>query len=215
MFSEWNENILQNAKNFEDWRSAKTIPVNVELKGEQKVLHLDQAIGYLENAEHIYRLNCLCRSIIKNCDAPTDTCIAWDSAKGLLNEDLYKHAGTREITKEEAIETLKMSHDAGLVHMAYAMRDDEVNRICSCCSTCCAVFTSVLKYKMFPDLISSDYISVTDMDACASCGTCVDRCHFGAREMTDDGLHVNDDLCYGCGLCVSTCPEGAISLVKK
>ncbi|MFX1561275.1 MAG: 4Fe-4S dicluster domain-containing protein, partial [Promethearchaeota archaeon] len=61
----------------------------------------------------------------------------------------------------------------------------------------------------------SDYASVTDMDVCASCGTCIDRCHFGAREMTDDGLRVNDDLCYGCGLCVSTCPEEAISLVEK
>ncbi|MFW9806026.1 MAG: ATP-binding protein [Candidatus Thorarchaeota archaeon] len=215
MFSEWNEHILQNAKNFEDWRSAKTIPVNVELKGSQKILHLDQAISYLEDAKHIYRLHCMCRSTIKKCDAPTDTCIAWDSAKGLLDEEFYKYAGTREVTKEEAIETLKMSHDAGLVHMAYAMRDDEVNRICSCCSTCCVVFTSVLKYKMFPELISSDYRSVTDMDVCVSCGTCVDRCHFEARELTDDGLQAKEDLCFGCGLCVSTCPEQAISLVKK
>jgi len=82
--------------------------------------------------------------------------------------------------------------------MAYAMWDDKVNRICSCCSCCCGVFSSVLRFSMFPGLISSDTVSVTDMNECESCGTCVDGCQFGAREITDNKLRVNNDLCYGC-----------------
>jgi heterodisulfide reductase subunit A-like polyferredoxin len=68
---------------------------------------------------------------------------------------------------------------------------------------------------MYPDLITSEAISVTDMDKCVNDGTCVERCHFEAREMVDGQLKVNDDLCYGCGLCISTCPSEAISLVRK
>ena len=48
---------------------------------------------------------------------------------------------------------------------------------------------------------------------CTSCGVCVDRCHFGAREIKNGKLEYNKDLCFGCGLCVNTCPTSAISLI--
>ncbi len=215
MERDWDPKTLEQIKNFERWHTAITIPVNVDLKAEPKILNIEQAVSYLDKAEHIYLSDCICRTMMQNCDSPRRTCIAWDSAKPLLDTDIYKNQNTVEITKEEAIETLKMSNDAGLVHMAYAMWDDNVNRLCSCCSTCCAIFASVLRHKMYPDLITSEALSITDMDKCINDGTCVERCHFGSREMVDGNLKVNDDLCYGCGLCVSTCPSEAISLVKK
>jgi ferredoxin len=212
---DWNSETLQQIKNFEDWKIAITIPVNMEIKAEQKVLSLEKAISYLDEAKEIYKLDCICRTMMGNCESPVATCLNWDSAKKLINTDIYKNQNARLISKEEAIETLKMSHEAGLVHMAYAAWDDKVNRICSCCSCCCAVFSSVLRFSMFPGLISSDTISVTNMDQCDNCGTCVDRCQFGARTIVDEKLKVNNDLCYGCGACVSTCPTEAITLVEK
>jgi ferredoxin len=208
----WDRGTIQQISEFEDWKIAITIPVDVDIKAEHKVLNLEKSISYLDTAETIYKAECICRTMMGNCDSPTGTCIAWDTAKPLLDTDIYKNQNVRVITKEEAIETLKMSHEAGLVHMAYAMWDDKVNRICSCCSCCCAVFTSVLKYSMFPGLIISDTIALTDIEKCKTCGTCVDRCQFGARTVTDDMLVQNDELCYGCGVCVSTCPSEAISL---
>lgn len=211
----WDPATIQQIKEFEDWKIAITIPVNVELQAEHKVLNLDEAISYLDEAKNIYKLDCICRTMMGNCDSPTETCIAWDSAKKLLDTDIYKNQNTRLINKAEAIETLKMSHESGLVHMAYAMWDDQVNRICSCCSCCCAVFSSVLEYSMYPGLITSDTISMSDMDVCESCGTCVERCQFEARILLDDQLMVNSDLCYGCGVCVSTCPTEAITLLYR
>jgi NAD-dependent dihydropyrimidine dehydrogenase PreA subunit len=211
----WGREMIQQISQFEDWKIAITIPVNMEIEAEHKILNLDEAISYLDGAKDIYKLDCICRTMMGNCDSPKETCVAWDSAKALLDTDIYKNQNARLITKEEAIETLKMSHDSGLVHMAYAMWDDKVNRICSCCSCCCAVFSSVLDYSMFPELITSEMISVTDINVCGSCGTCVDRCQFEAREMIDGTLTMNIDLCYGCGVCVTTCPNDAIILVKK
>jgi ferredoxin len=211
---DWKKETLRRIKEYEDWKIAITLPVNVSINAKHKVINLDQALNHLDGAENIYKLDCICRTRMGNCDSPIETCIAWDSAKKLLDTDLYKTQNTRLITKEEAIETLKVSHEAGLVHMAYAAWDDEVNRICSCCSCCCAVFSSILRFGMFPDLLSSDTVSVTDLNMCENCGTCVDRCQFGAREMHDQTLTVNTNLCYGCGLCVSTCPTGAITLVE-
>lgn len=208
----WDRGTIEQIKQFEDWKIAITIPVGVDIQAKQKVLNLDKSIQYLDQAETIYKLECICRTTMGNCDAPTSTCIAWDTAKPLLDTDIYRNQNVRVISKEEAIETLKMSHDAGLVHMAYAMWDDKVNRICSCCSCCCAVFASVLEYSMYPGLITSDAIAVTDMELCETCGTCVDRCQFKARSIDGDVMRQDDALCYGCGLCVSTCPNEAISL---
>ena len=207
--------MLKQIKEFEKWEIAITIPVDVKIEAEHKILNLDKAISYLNEAENIYKLDCICRTMMGNCDSPRETCIAWDSAKRLLDTDIYKNQGAHLISKEEAIETLRMSTDAGLVHMAYAMWDDQVNRICSCCSCCCAVFSSVLDYSMYPGLITSDTIAETDMDTCEACGTCVDRCQFKARRIVDDELEVNESLCYGCGVCVPTCPTESISLSSK
>jgi ferredoxin len=55
--------------------------------------------------------------------------------------------------------------------------------------------------------------NLMDESKCTSCGVCVDRCHFGARDIKDGKLEYNKDLCFGCGLCVSTCPTKAISLI--
>jgi len=74
---------------------------------------------------------------------------------------------------------------------------------------------SVVRFGLFPQLLKSDTTSVTDMAECTGCGVCVGRCQFGARQMIDDLLTINDELCMGCGLCVTKCPTTAIKLVTK
>jgi hypothetical protein len=102
----WDSKTLEQIKNFERWHTAITIPINVDLKAEPKILNIDQAVSYLDNAEHIYLSDCICRTMMQKCDSPRRTCIAWDTAKPLLDTDIYKNQNTVEITKEEAIETL-------------------------------------------------------------------------------------------------------------
>lgn len=48
---------------------------------------------------------------------------------------------------------------------------------------------------------------------CVLCGDCLDACPYGALEITDDRLRVNDK-CNLCGACVDVCPTHALSIDK-
>ena len=200
-----------------NWKTVRTIPVNVEIKAEHVVLNLEKAREYLDKAHSFAVLNCGCRTARGNCDAPRDVCMGMDSAaEWILSHDDFKDRNPRRISKEEAMQVLARSHEAGLVHMALdIMEEDRVNAICSCCSCCCGILSSVLRFGLFPQLLKSDTISTTDMSKCTGCGICAERCQFGAREMVGDSLTVNPKLCMGCGLCVTKCPTTAIRLVAK
>ena len=222
--NDWDPEWLQKGAD-ERWKSGIAIPVNVEIEADHSVLNVEEAMKYLEEAHTLAVSDCFCRGLRHNCDAPLNVCIS-------MNEKAEYHLGDREatlrrnrreITKEEAADILRESHEAGLVLMAYVANDfpgaelkpDEVFSICGCCSCCCSQFSAVLRYGLAPHLLTSKAISVTDASACVDCGGCVDRCQFGAREMVDGSLAFNPDLCFGCGLCVSTCPSAAITLADK
>lgn len=216
--NDWTEEKLRSGRESEgDWKITKPIPVNIKIEAEHRVLNLEKAREYLDRAHLFSLLNCGCRTARGNCDAPRDVCVGMDSAaEKALSDDAYKDLNPRKITREEAVQMLARSHEAGLVHMALdVMGEDRVNAICSCCSCCCAILSSVVRFGLFPQLLKSDTISVTDMSKCTNCGVCVERCQFGARAMIDDSLTINDELCMGCGLCVTKCPTTAIKLATK
>jgi ferredoxin len=202
------------------WKSATTIPVNVEIAAEHRVLNLEKAKEYLSKANLIVLLDCICRTYRNNCDNPLNVCVDLDdlAERDLTNEDFQK-LNPRIVTKEEALDALAKSHEAGLVHMAYALGvdndPDHVNAICSCCSCCCAILSATLRYGLAPHLLTSDTVSQTDSSKCTACGVCVDRCQFGAREIVDGSLNVDYGLCFGCSSCSITCPTGAVSIVDK
>jgi ferredoxin len=210
---DWTEDELREAKQSEGLKVTKVVPVNIEVKGEHKVLNLDKAKEYLNQAKEICLMDCGCRAGQHHCDAPLDVCMGWDSAIPFMEQ--CPERNPRRITMEKAIETLERSHEAGLVHMAYAIRDDEVNSICSCCTCCCGVLSANLRFGLSLHVLTSDTIAKTDFGKCDSCGICVERCQFGARETVDGSLRFDPSLCLGCGLCVTECPTGAIELVEK
>lgn len=202
----------------EDWgtvRVAIAVPVDIEIEADHKVINIDNAKKYLENAGNIYRMDCGCRTKMKNCEAPTETCLYWDTSTTTVNPENFEAYNIKQISLEEAYETFEVSHKAGLVHMAYAVDDNPIASLCSCCSCCCAVFSGLLRFGMFKHVLSSESVQVTDTTKCTDCGLCIDSCHFGAREVLDGQLEVNNEMCYGCGLCVGACPEEALKIVAK
>lgn len=210
--NDWSEDELE--KIYEDITSAVTIPVNIALKGEHKVLDLGRVERLLNDAELIVISDCGCRRDHKNCNAPLDVCISLDKeGESMLKNKRYN---SRIVTLQQATDALRRSHEAGLVHMAYVMKgDDRPTVICSCCSCCCHTLSGLTRFGIAKHVMTADMISETDFTLCANCGTCVERCQFGARKMADGRLTYNSEQCFGCGLCVTTCQQGAIKLNKR
>ena len=197
-------------------QSAKTIPVNIAIEAEQLVLNLEKVKDILNKAYLIILADCICRKSFPNCDAPLDVCISInDLAERVLTSEEYQNRNPRKATFDEAIDALERSHKSGLVHMAYALEQEQINWICSCCSCCCGVLSAILRYGLAPNLLTSDTTTKTDTTKCTSCGVCVERCQFGARKIVNGSLVVRPELCFGCGLCISTCPTGAVKIVNK
>ena len=199
----------------QNYKAGETIPVNIKIEAEHHVLSMEIVKQILSRAHKISVMDCYCRLTYGHCDAPVNVCLD-------LNEVAERHIaefGAREISFDEALRILEQSHEAGLVHMAYGHGDlyepGVVNSICSCCSCCCGIFSGVLRFGLFPHLLTSQGIAVTDKFACIDCGDCVDRCQFGARELSDGALTFDQNLCFGCGLCLSTCQIYAITLIDK
>ena len=59
--------------------------------------------------------------------------------------------------------------------------------------------------------VSGNHVDV-DTDKCVGCGTCADKCNFGAIDIRCGKAVVNPLLCEGCSLCEYVCPTGAMKL---
>jgi NAD-dependent dihydropyrimidine dehydrogenase PreA subunit len=209
----------------EVYRKAVAIPVNVEIEGQHRVLSYETVKDILVGASRISLMNCICRTKRPNCDMPLRTCIGVNGkAERILSGENDERGwpgryNPQEIGVEKALSVLKMSNEAGLVHIALTQhkdtRPEDIDYVCSCCTCCCSLLSGIVRYGFGPHLLTSDKISVTDEQACNDCGICEARCQFGAREMANGSLSYNPELCYGCGLCVSTCPTNAIILIDK
>jgi ferredoxin len=191
---------------------AVTVPVNMRIEGKQKILDLAAAEKLLRAARVISLGNCGCRERLRKCDAPLDVCLYMDREA----EEAIKNGDSKAISVKEALDVLKRSHEAGLVHLAFTNRGDAKPWvICSCCSCCCHALSSIVRFNIPEAVTESERVALQDVEKCNDCGICVERCQFRARRMVDGKLVFNKARCFGCGLCVTVCPTEAISLVER
>jgi ferredoxin len=191
---------------------AVTVPVNMRIEGKQKILDLAAAEKLLRTARVISLGNCGCRERLRKCDAPLDVCLCMDREA----EEAIKNGDSRAISVGKALDVLKRSHEAGLVHLAFTNRGDvKPWVICSCCSCCCHALSSIVRFNIPEAVAESERVAFQDVEKCNDCGICVERCQFRARRMVDGKLVFDRAKCFGCGLCVTVCPTEAISLVER
>ncbi len=75
-----------------DLESAVTIPVNVEIKADHRVLDLSEMERILYQAKKIVLQDCGCRGDKGNCDAPRHVCISIDPADDYVARSARYHA---------------------------------------------------------------------------------------------------------------------------
>jgi ferredoxin len=193
----------------------KVIPVNTSVSTDLIVHPYEQAEKLIETSASWGVRECVCKKqkglIGEPCSYPTTVCINLAPRRENAFDDIEL---TTPISKEEALKLLRDSAEAGLVHCTMNVQRNQTY-ICNCCSCCCGVLRAMTEYDQPNAFADSDFIISIDTDLCSGCGTCVDRCQFGAMSIPEDVSVADKDRCIGCGVCVIGCPENALKLVPR
>jgi ferredoxin/predicted transcriptional regulator len=189
----------------------KVIPIEEPL--DEFVPHLmipyTKASEILAQAKKMVVIDCICRKTMRRFDKPLNVCLVLGEAT-----DFYVERGIGKVlTQKEAQDVLKLASDNDLVHTMDnpAMRYP-THIICNCDDQACVYIRGLKEFGSDKAITKSGYIAVTDFRLCTNCGTCVDKCIFGAKIMENGTLQFIKEKCYGCGLCVKNCPDEAVKL---
>jgi ferredoxin len=165
---------------------------------------------------------CHCRHIKdhlgKRCDIPMDLCLSL----GMGADYLVRNGIAKPISKERALDVIKIARELNLVQMA----DNVKNRptfICNCCKCCCEMMEGFRTLPQQAKVVSSSYVAKIHADTCTGCGKCekvcpVDAITHLAAEPTDKAKKrkkrsvVDEDSCIGCGVCYRNCKFDALSI---
>lgn len=188
---------------------SRIVTVRQPVEARSRILAYDDVEQIIRDSGKVAVTKCTCRLIEGNCDKPLEVCLQ----VGKAAEYTIERGSGREVSVEEALEIVRECEEAGLVHVTMNRATDS-HFICNCCDDCCMSFTLISKGINLCD--PSRFQARVDPERCSGCGTCLERCFFGALSLVgEEGSEVSQvdpERCMGCGLCMVTCPEEAISL---
>ena len=189
----------------------RVIPVNVSVEAKTHILDFESVREVVKKAKTLAVTKCTCRLTAHKCDRPLEACIQVNNAAAYA---LSRGTG-RKIDVQEALDILRNAEEEGLIHVT--MNRHQVDHfICNCCPCCCQTMPVLIKGGIHV-VDPSRFRAEIDRDLCTSCGTCHERCYFGAISWEDGEGSVSlvdAERCMGCGLCAVTCPEDAIGLFE-
>ncbi|MFO7964206.1 MAG: 4Fe-4S binding protein [Desulfobacterales bacterium] len=196
----------------------RAIPVEQALYAEEKVFTAEEAHEYIQNlqTEDLALVPCPCRTRtekleIRECRDrfPVASCIFIGStARSFMKLGLGKR-----VTKEQAVSYLDEMVELGLIPTAENYIADPHSIMCLCCGCCCSNVRGRTRWDNPTAVLPSSFIPQAG-DDCILCGTCIDRCFFGALALDEDAGRavVDPEKCIGCGVCTITCPQETLKL---
>jgi len=170
------------------------------------VLDYERASEVIKTATHRGVGICYCRHkmehVGKNCDAPMDICMTFNTSA----EALTRHGHARAIDVAEGLDLLQKAYDHNLVQFGENAQE------------------GVRKFAYLNPIHTTNFLPVIDRDKCTGCGKCVDVCPVEAMAMTSANdpkkpkrkvATLDAGVCLGCGVCVRNCSKDALSLTER
>jgi Fe-S-cluster-containing hydrogenase component 2 len=192
------------------------IPVGKSIKTDlQAVFPIQLMEQVIANAQRIAVAHCPCRVsyrlVGRGCEHPTEVCMKFDE----LADFVIEQGLARELSKEEALDVIRITEEAGLVHFV-DNAEGEIKHNCNCCGCACWNVGNIRRRKTPRDAIMATYfMRETDSEECSGCGECAAICPVEAVEMSDDVPIVDREWCIGCGVCATVCPTDAVVLKAR
>ena len=191
-----------------------------------QVLPIQDVFKILEYSNPIASMSCICRKQTRATDErnPSEySCLGLGT--GMLKWERWPEryrGGVHFLSVDEAKEWFEKWNRAGMVHTIMVYGTGEGGRpyvggLCNCDYPDCIPLRIRYDYDIQHVLLKSHYVAVPNYDLCTGCGTCVQRCQFGAIKMEVTTSQANIDMfrCFGCGICETGCPEEAITLERR
>jgi ferredoxin len=190
-----------------------------EMGSTSQVITLEEAQQIVEIASPVAKLACACRKRTRALEETPETFSCLGLGTGMFKWERWPEryrGGVVFMSPQEAKEWLKYWDDRGMMHcvMNYGGR---IGGICNCDYPDCLAIRHRLDYGLEQVLIKGHYVAKVSYDLCIGCGTCVQRCQFGAvkMEVTLQKANIDQMRCFGCGLCYTGCPNCAVTMVDK
>ena len=199
---------------------------------EDKIIEIDESIPMdnqkifpgelvrelIDQNEKFATVYCQCREVAKLSGEP---CQHAPEEIGCLLCGITAQMGVSqgwatEISKEAAIQLVKDSEKAGLIH--YGIDVGPIRFICNCCRDCCTGLRGMVVHGL--PYGRSNFDPRWIAEKCKLCEKCIKICPMGAVSRVypikdeADQISFNLNICLGCGVCATNCPQEAITLVK-
>jgi ferredoxin len=191
----------------------RVIPIHASVNQDTEVHPYESAMEIINSVKSWGVTDCICRTqkalIGDPCEHPLDVCMAFSEHENVF----HNHPYVRELTRQEAEDTLQKAADAGLVH-SVSNNQEGLWYICNCCTCSCGILRGMAEFGFANVIARSSYVNQVDSEACIACGACEEACQFDAIVVEDVAV-ILEEKCVGCGVCIQTCPVDALQLVKR
>jgi len=197
--------------------------INEEVLSNENALHVldyERASEVIKSADPIGIGICYCRHkmehIGKNCDAPMDICMTFNSSA----DSLTRHGIARRVDVSEAMDLLQKARDNDLVQFGVNAQE-RVNFICNCCGCCCEALIAARKFGFLNPVHTTNFVPNIIEEKCNGCGKCVALCPVEAMTLVSSNdpnmpnrkkAKLQQEICLGCGICLNGCDKKAIDL---
>jgi ferredoxin len=197
--------------------------INEEVLSNENALHVldyERASEVIKTASSIGIGICYCRHKMehlgKNCDAPMDICMTFNSTA----DSLTRHGIARKVDVAEGMDLLKKAQDNNLVQFGENVQE-RVNFICNCCGCCCEALIAARRFGFLNPVHTTNFIPFIVEENCNGCGKCVALCPVEAMTLVSSNdpdnpnrkkAKLHPEICLGCGICINGCSKKAVEL---